>query len=141
LKPPNNEPLDETNPFAVFSSAPALMAYVYRRLGGEMLKRVLAEIPEADSEWLSMQADQLKELGLKDVAAIVAEAASLAAPLAAFCLADQKPDNLKSSLASHYRKNRFGPTSIEYLEQNATADVLQFVFGSKRDAPRETGSP
>jgi hypothetical protein len=136
LKPPSNEPLEDSNPFAAFTSAPALMAYVYRRLGGEMLKRVLAEIPEADSEWLSAQADQLKRMGLKDVAAVVAEAASEAPPLAAFCLVDQNPNNIKSSLASHYRNNSFGSASIEYLEQNAGADVLQFVFGSKREAPK-----
>jgi hypothetical protein len=132
LSQPNNEPIEDANPFAPFSSASALIAYIHKRLGSEVLKRVLAEIPEADSEWLSAQADQLKTMGLKDVAAVVVEAASQAPPLAAFCLSHQHRQDVKSSLASYHRNNRFGIASIEYLKANVDQEMLDFMYSAKR---------
>ena len=71
----------EADLFSVFDEAAAIMAFVFRKFGGEALKMVLAEVAEADQEFLEAQAATLKALGLSEVATIVLEAAASALPV------------------------------------------------------------
>jgi hypothetical protein len=68
----------EVHLFSVFDEAAAIMAFVFRKFGGDALKMVLAEVAEADQEFLGAQAATLKTLGLPEVATILLEAAASA---------------------------------------------------------------
>jgi hypothetical protein len=95
------------DPFAVFDSAAAVMAYVYRKFGGEALKTVLAEVPEADREFLEAQAAMLNAIGLPEIAVVVEEAAINALPANVLQCSYAETDtyNYESWQASHRRRH------------------------------------
>jgi hypothetical protein len=70
---------DDLGPFKEADSTSAIMAYVHAKLGEKGLRALLTEIT-ADRESLQRDATELVEVGLPEVAAIVAEAAASALP-------------------------------------------------------------
>jgi hypothetical protein len=97
----------EADLFSVFDEAAAIMAFVFRKFGGEALRMVLAEVPEAHQEFLEAQAATLKALGLSEVATIVLEAAASALPANILhCpYAEDDLHNYDSWQASHHRRH------------------------------------
>lgn len=68
----------EPDPFDKADSPAAIMAYVFSKAGEDGLRALLDQI-ETDKESLERDATELDAIGLLDVAAIVKEAAKVAA--------------------------------------------------------------
>jgi hypothetical protein len=68
---------EDANPFEAFEDAAAIFAFCHATFGEAGLRELLA-IVEADQDSLLRDAQELIEVGLPDVAAIVSEAADSA---------------------------------------------------------------
>jgi len=113
----------EPNPFDKADSPSAIMAYVHAKMGANGLRALLAEIT-ADREALQRDANELAEVGLPGVAAIVTEAAANALPAHVMHCPYAETDihNFQSWQASHQRKFANRPT-YEKMERPAAGLV------------------
>jgi hypothetical protein len=85
-----NEPHEEQD-LDGFDSTAGVMAFIYAKEGAEGLKALLALLG-AEREMLERDAQELIDVGLPDVAAIVAEAAGSAPSEAELCPFDPETD-------------------------------------------------
>ena len=102
----------EVNPFDAFEdgSVAAIMAFVHLKLGDEGLCDLLETI-DADQESLERDAAELEEIGLPDVAAIVAEfAANSLSARKLYCPYEPEDRaNYQSRQQSYDRRVKAGP--------------------------------
>ena len=129
----------ESDPLAAFESCAALMTYLHRRHGEEVLREFLAalpdHVPETTCEWIEEQASHLRKLGLGDVADLVEEFADKAPPLASLCPFDPFAKHFLSEF-KHWiwtRSSEFGPASFRYLDEKYGPEFIRGTFPALGD--------
>jgi hypothetical protein len=131
------------DPFEVLKDigTAGLLNYIHQKHGSEALVTTIKLLANTNSaritrEWLEEQAEELEALELLDGASIIRKRAKNTPPLAASILADNDRCYVKSRLAYHHRRSEFGPASMDYINENANAEDIEFMNRAKGNATR-----
>jgi hypothetical protein len=119
-----------------------LLNYIHQKHGPQALVTTLKLLANTKSiritrEWLEEQAEELEDLELLDAASIIRKRAENTPPLAASILADNDRCYVKSRLAYHHRRSEFGPASMNYINENANAEAIEFINKARGKATRQ----
>jgi hypothetical protein len=119
-----------------------VLNYIHQKHGSEALVTTLTLLANTKSiritrEWLEEQAEELEDLELLDAASIIRKRAENTPPLAASILADNDRCYVKSRLAYHHRRSEFGPASMDYINEDADAEAIEFMNKAKGNTTRQ----